>query len=668
MPAAALEFLPITSTKAFLELLDQHGLIASTDIEHNTVSAESLVNDPPIARIFQATPKHERRPDSGSSSPKREKPLVKAKFNPIRPQHEAIGMKQGDGNGKSRRRMSGKEPEHSTEGMVEIEFTSKELRGTMAGDQHFRSWVMHEFEGDTTWNPESEDLFKHLAAENAAPKPPKPRVNLPGLGPKRPRNPLPFPRSLLAHIHTLRLVNRRIEVIDAGGLLEQMKGLRELSLNGNRIERVDNVPARLEVLCLNANLLAMCPNLGRHENLLHVGLACNRIGSLNSVDSHDACAKKPRGGIPTQLSPLPDRSGTVGRWIPRSLVSLDLSYNNLCDLGETLDLLRAATSTLRILTLMGNPLSLVKGYRSIVIASISSLVEFDDTVVTESEKRASNGLDGAADKDRVNLFLKLWDLTGLEPPPTPTSDSEAPPPIYKDRVEISFARGMSEFKLSTTGLEWTPTTQTVSDGTNAPPIPAGLSKKEREAREREARERDTIIVMTPSPLEFERMEHLPIGIDLRDCFIAGVQLTVVRERFVHVTRPPSAEHDVPKSGKSRAGSAGKGGGKKAEKKPAGKGGKGKKGGEDDADRWVQALDESKIIGSYVVPAKDFLCGVTHILGAYTLSQENSAKNVGEVEYEKLENEKKAVGSVQAQFILHYHSETSSAQDSADAET
>jgi Leucine-rich repeat (LRR) protein len=121
-------------------------------------------------------------------------------------------------------------------------------------------------------------------------------------------------------LKTIRLYNRKITEIDKGLLLYSK--LQEISLTGNFIENIQNIPSLVKVLHLNANRIKNLPYLGNLTDLIHIGLSFNYIQSFPS-----------------------------NKIFPNNLTSLDLSMNSLYDLVETVNAIKYL-SNLKIATFM----------------------------------------------------------------------------------------------------------------------------------------------------------------------------------------------------------------------------------------------------------------------------------------------------------------------------
>ncbi|KAJ3116251.1 Leucine-rich repeat-containing protein 43 [Phlyctochytrium bullatum] len=114
---------------------------------------------------------------------------------------------------------------------------------------------------------------------------------------------------LFEFFNTLKLLNAGIRELDTGVL--RFKNMKELSLTGNLIEKLSNLPPELTILHVNANNLSECPDISQ------------------------VCAGNPASTV----------------WFPMNIVSIDLSGNDLEDLEETIAMLENARN-LKILSLL----------------------------------------------------------------------------------------------------------------------------------------------------------------------------------------------------------------------------------------------------------------------------------------------------------------------------
>ena len=133
------------------------------------------------------------------------------------------------------------------------------------------------------------------------------------------------------------------------------RSVRRVSLVGNELKAVPGALLglpKLQHLSLGANFITDATPVLRCPRLLHAGLGYNRIESLTTADVADA---------------------TLAR---HQLMSLDLSHNDLVDLPGTVGALSRLPS-LAMLSLRGNPLSLLPDYRKRVLKGIPRLAVLD---------------------------------------------------------------------------------------------------------------------------------------------------------------------------------------------------------------------------------------------------------------------------------------------------
>ncbi|XP_076452547.1 leucine-rich repeat-containing protein 43-like isoform X2 [Babylonia areolata] len=196
---------------------------------------------------------------------------------------------------------------------------------------------------------------------------------------------------VLNHFRTLKIVDKGVTEVDER--LLQLQNLTELTLTANFIHSVNSkhLPASLQVLELCANeisdISALCV---RPPLLLHLGLGYNRVSFV-----HDYI---------------------TGDYWP-ALLSLDLSNNNLTDL---LDIVRKVSTLpkLRNLILLGNPLSLIPGYRGYTIDSLRKLSVLDDIRISADERHHFKGLARRREYilDEAKVGLEVTYLKGVPQP------------------------------------------------------------------------------------------------------------------------------------------------------------------------------------------------------------------------------------------------------------
>ena len=161
---------------------------------------------------------------------------------------------------------------------------------------------------------------------------------------------------LKQYFTTLKLESQGITKIDR--FFPGFSNVEELSLSGNAISTIENLPASLRQLNLSTNSLTGLPSLGPLAAQLHqISLSYNRLSDETTDLTQGLTA----------------------------LVSLDLSHNKLCDLAALLPKL-AALPKLKHLYLDGNPFCLRKQYRAAVIAALPELTMLDGVEVDVDQK------------------------------------------------------------------------------------------------------------------------------------------------------------------------------------------------------------------------------------------------------------------------------------------
>lgn len=163
-------------------------------------------------------------------------------------------------------------------------------------------------------------------------------------------------------LRTLKLRNCGILEMDDG--LLKLSTLEELNLSRNKLYCVRNLPPSL--LSFNAfdnsiNRLELSDSIAA-KHLLHLGLGYNHVSSVEP-------------------------------WIQdcSSLLSLDLSYNCICNLEATLAALSSFVPRLRILHLQGNPIALLPKYRTQVHRHLPQLKILDDVKFEEEDTSEARG-------------------------------------------------------------------------------------------------------------------------------------------------------------------------------------------------------------------------------------------------------------------------------------
>jgi Leucine-rich repeat (LRR) protein len=78
-------------------------------------------------------------------------------------------------------------------------------------------------------------------------------------------------KEIVEKFKSLRLHNQKITQLDTDFL--QFRNLLSLSLTGNQLTELSNVPSSLEILHLNANSFTIVPDLHALSHLVHLGMS-----------------------------------------------------------------------------------------------------------------------------------------------------------------------------------------------------------------------------------------------------------------------------------------------------------------------------------------------------------------------------------------------------------
>lgn len=241
------------------------------------------------------------------------------------------------------------------------------------------------------------------------------------------------PNFVMKHFTTLRIVNKNVSDID--DCILKFVNLKELILSANLIEELDgrNFPKGLEVLELAVNNVKDLSGL-RGDNLsslLHLGLAHNQVSFVSS------------------------RSLTPDQW--PSLLSLDLSYNNLSDLKTTVEILKQLP-VLRNLLLIGNPLYLSKSYHGLIIDNMPGLSFLDNAPISADDRHHFKSFSRIKDIDTnsSHVVVEIAEIDGVKKlvqTEEPDSPADYPKIEFKYHVEFTFMRdSQSEESLQDTSV------------------------------------------------------------------------------------------------------------------------------------------------------------------------------------------------------------------------
>jgi len=181
---------------------------------------------------------------------------------------------------------------------------------------------------------------------------------------------------------TLRMPRMKIDRLD----LENFQRLQELDISGNSLGRIEGIPWSLQILNAYDCQIEEIGNLP--EGLLHLGLGYNRQSNNQQINS-------------------------IVTMCPQ-LVSLDLSYNSLCDFEVMLQSLKSLKK-LRHLYLTGNPLALAPNYRLWVLKSLEGLEVFDDIPINPNKIEDIPA--GVELTSMMKIKIALDSIQGIRKPP-----------------------------------------------------------------------------------------------------------------------------------------------------------------------------------------------------------------------------------------------------------
>ena len=190
------------------------------------------------------------------------------------------------------------------------------------------------------------------------------------------------------------------------GSLSALSMLEALTLTGNKISQLPRDMGRcerLQTLYAGANDITDPSPAFEPPCIIHAGLAHNKISCL----------------------PPPEVTSRA-----EAMLSLDLTHNNLTSLPDALEAL-SHMPALRSLSLAGNPLALVPGYKNAVVGVLKELQILDGVPVEVDHNADPNApAQKARDAPRpetVTLRVAVTDISyAADPPPPPPPP---PPPL-----------------------------------------------------------------------------------------------------------------------------------------------------------------------------------------------------------------------------------------------
>ncbi|CAF1342525.1 unnamed protein product [Rotaria magnacalcarata] len=214
---------------------------------------------------------------------------------------------------------------------------------------------------------------------------------------------------------SIRLINENLEYLS----INKKKSIKNLILSCNQFGLTNNInwthlPKNLQSIDLSGNFLSSIDGIEKENNELEsLALSFNQINQLSHIFSRI-------------------------NW--PNLCLLDLSYNNLDNLKETIDLLKNL-SKLRIIYLHGNPLSLLVDYRIYVIDSLEKLLVLDDIRITAEERIRSRNYSRIArkDKDYSSFQISFKNIDNV--PPAIPNQNEWPLQVHRYKMSLDWFQG-----------------------------------------------------------------------------------------------------------------------------------------------------------------------------------------------------------------------------------
>ncbi|XP_022522609.2 leucine-rich repeat-containing protein 43 isoform X2 [Astyanax mexicanus] len=209
----------------------------------------------------------------------------------------------------------------------------------------------------------------------------------------------------------LRIVDKRVSVIDEG--LLRFSCLEELVLSANNITTLppENLPKTLQVLELYANHISSLKSLSTHPpppHLQHLGLGNNTL-------SH-----------PEDLQIF-----TADLW--PQLLSLDLSWSGFTELAVVVEAL-SGLPRLQSLVLEGSPLTLTPSYPGFVLDSLLRLLYLDETRVTPDDRHRFNGLAQFKVCEEAEVTVCVLKMRGVPRPALPLDEF----PLVSHSYSVSY--------------------------------------------------------------------------------------------------------------------------------------------------------------------------------------------------------------------------------------
>ena len=152
----------------------------------------------------------------------------------------------------------------------------------------------------------------------------------------------------------LKLESCRITEIDPE--FRSFVKLRELNVNRNKVQILENLPPNIQELHAYGNNLTKIRFSHAFNNLTYLGLGHNQLD--------DSCLE----GLASKAP---------------NLLGLDLAYNYISQIDTTVDQLMSYRR-LKMINLFGNPISIIPEYRKLILDVLKSLKVLDN-IATEEE-------------------------------------------------------------------------------------------------------------------------------------------------------------------------------------------------------------------------------------------------------------------------------------------
>ncbi|KAJ3316061.1 Leucine-rich repeat-containing protein 43 [Boothiomyces sp. JEL0838] len=190
-----------------------------------------------------------------------------------------------------------------------------------------------------------------------------------------------------------------------------------------------------------------------------------------------------------------------------NLQSLDISWNDLCNLNEVINVLKILPN-LQILNMMGNPLVLSQNYRGNLSSNLQSLRYLDELKVNRQELSNAKSQEQVPIEQLCKLRLKISTIVGLDQPIPPQNENLDQPPIqYAFQIVVEL--NGYEHTFSTNEFNWNET-----------------------------------------KIDYDEMVNLEVSVKLRDLFIKGPRVVLKRNEYTFINIPQGvAEEDIPPNNK-----------------------------------------------------------------------------------------------------------------------